>query len=142
GQPVAQRFDCTGDVQRFTPPPGASSFMTITAVGAAGGAYSDGFTTTGGRGASVKADVGVIGIGLSVLAGCLGGDVTGGGPGGGGGSFGWFGFQPLSLSTDLLLAAGGGGGAYQFVARNADALSAGDGAGTGGGRVGTCGSGG
>lgn len=106
-------FDYTGALQTFTVPAGITS-ITITAIGASGGAY--GTNTNGGRGASLTGTFTVIpGEELAVLVGGTGGygpsPIFGAG-GGGGGSFVWRGtkYTDVSMST-LLVAAGGGGGA-------------------------------
>lgn len=113
-------FNNTGGLQTFTAP--ADGFMSIQAIGAAGGpARGDqnsrpGSTFPPGRGASIKGSFTVTGgQTFAILAGGAGqGGLTNNG-GGGGGSFVWIGTQFSDLTpATLLIAAGGGGGAASF----------------------------
>ncbi len=97
-------FTYTGAIQSYTVPAG-TTFVTIAATGAQGGAST---WFAGGHGAIMSGTFSVVpGHVLAVLVGQKG--LTGGGNagGGGGGSFVW----DVTAGNTLLVAAGGGGGA-------------------------------
>jgi hypothetical protein len=104
-------FASTGSVETFTVPAGITS-LTITAVGAGGGAASG--SPRGGRGGAGTAVTATFAVSpgdvlhVIVGGGGAGGSGSGGGAGGGGGSF-------VFAGGTLLLAAGGGGGGGSIV---------------------------
>ncbi|MED4586760.1 hypothetical protein P9578_28805, partial [Brevibacillus choshinensis] len=133
-------FGFTGTIQSIMVPPCVNT-VTITAVGAAGGA-SD---IPGGRGSYIQGDFAVTpGEVLSVLVGGLGNPAeVGGGGGGGGGSFVWRTMGPVIQGNLLVAAGGGGGGASLSGGSDAQSSSTDGTAGAGlGGAGGTAGLGG
>lgn len=116
--PGNQTFSYTGNIVDFIVPSCVTQ-VTITAVGAAGGADQN--SLAGGRGASMQGTFSVTGgETLKVLVGQKGEDgfsqAYNRAGAGGGGSFVW-----KQTGNQLLIAAGGGGGAYNSAPSSTDA---------------------
>jgi hypothetical protein len=118
---TTQTFTTPGTTTYIVPPGVAS--VSITAVGAAGGAWCG--NGTGGRGASMSGTVPVIagepltvsvggvggsGCGTSTSPGGIGGGGNGGVDAGGGGGASGVSIGGSSPVSELIVAAGGGGG--------------------------------